>query len=690
MPALAGAPETHSKELPGNALLRDDFSHLPSGWLTYPLANQGPAIQENQWLDARAHAFGNWSNGVADQDAWMVSMEPATGKSYMMQLLHHPPHKVSAVLVAGEPEWVDYDYEVMVRPLSFDGVVGIAFRYQTNLQYYLLALTGGDKVELRVQHLETKVFREPNWETVASAKFAYDTKTYYKLRVENRGAGIKAFIDGSKVLEISDAIYPGGKVGLCGDAPVRFMDARADSTRKADIAAQIHAREERVRKLQANNPQPRLWKKFSTEGFGAASNIKFGDLNGDGVPEFLIAQNIQTVDRDAFDQISCLTAVTAEGKVLWQSGKPNPRNALLTNDNPFQIHDIDGDGKPEVICIRDFQIQILDGQNGKLKKWCWTPEAPQLEAKHSANTLRPYELVFGDSLFLCNVSGDRNRTDILIKDRYLNFWIFDKNLKFLWHGTGQTGHCPYFFDVDGYDRIMIGYSMWDHTGKQLWSHDKDIHDHADSVAVVNMSADPNAAPQVYSTGSDEGYLRFSYDGKILTHQMIGHAQASSIGKFRPEMPGLQFMMVDFHWNPGIILQYDGEGNRLHVAEPIHNGSKMLPVNWRGDGQEFILLSGDPKYGGLMDGNFDRAVMFPNDGHPDMASFVLDMTGDGRDDIVFWDPHSVWIYTQDRPFTGDKLYVPKRNPLYNMSNYSLIVSEPAWKTVTHAPKPAVKK
>jgi hypothetical protein len=25
-------------------------------------------------------------------------------------------------------------------------------------------------------------------------------------------------------------------------------------------------------------------------------------------------------------------------------GKPNPGNALLTNDNPYQIHDVDGDG----------------------------------------------------------------------------------------------------------------------------------------------------------------------------------------------------------------------------------------------------------------------------------------------------------------------------------------------------------
>jgi hypothetical protein len=297
--------------------------------------------------------------------------------------------------------------------------------------------------------------------------------------------------------------------------------------------------------------------------------------------------------------------------------------------------------------------------------------------------MRPYELMVGDSLFFVNVSGDKNRTDILVKDRYTNFYIFNNKLEFLWKGEGQTGHCPYMFDVDGFDRIMIGYSMWDHTGKKLWSHDTDLKDHADSIAVANMSGDPNAAPQVYSTGSDEGYLRFTYDGKLVSHLMVGHAQASSIGKYRMDLPGLQFMMVDFHWNPGVMLLFDADGNILQTAEPIHNGSKMLPVNWRGDGEEFVLLSGDAKYGGMINGHFERTVMFPNDGHPDLASFVLDMTGDGRDEVVLWDEKSVWIYTQDRPFHGEKIYTPVRNPLYNMSNYSCIVSMPHWKDLPHA-------
>ena len=57
---------------------------------------------------------------------------------------------------------------------------------------------------------------------------------------------------------------------------------------------------------------------------------------------------------------------------------------------------------------------------------------------------------------------------------------------------------------------------------------------------------------------------------------------------------------------------------------------------------------------MIDGELRRVVMFPDDGHPDLASAVRDVTGDQRDEIVLWDQHRVWIYTQDRPFSGSRI------------------------------------
>jgi rhamnogalacturonan endolyase len=39
-----------------------------------------------------------------------------------------------------------------------------------------------------------------------------------------------------------------------------------------------------------------------------------------------------------------------------------------------------------------------------------------------------------------------------------------------------------------------------------------------------------------------------------------------------------------------------------------------------------------------------------------------------------------IYTQDRPFSGRRIYAPIRNPDYNDSNYRTEISLPAWQEV----------
>lgn len=86
---------------------------------------------------------------------------------------------------------------------------------------------------------------------------------------------------------------------------------------------------------------------------------------------------------------------------------------------------------------------------------------------------------------------------------------------------------------------------------------------------------------------------------------------------------------------------------------------------------------------MIDGWGRRVVMFPEDGHPDMAYLVQDFTGDSRDEIMVWDTDEIWIYTQSEAFQGERIYAPERPPLYNESNYLPYVSWPGWKPLeTH--------
>jgi rhamnogalacturonan endolyase len=656
-------------------LFRDDFSKFPPGWLSKPVGLLNGAIQEYHYLPHRGVATFPWYNPITHNDSWVAGDED--GKTYLEQHLpHDQPERWQPLFVTGDSLWTSYTVSAKVRPLSLAESAGIVFRYHTNRHYYAFTISGGRKARLALKlPLEQKI-RVVDWKELGAAEVSYDIKQYHELKVENDGPKMRAYFDGKLVIEASDGDILGGRAGITANIPTRFTDfvVSAPEAVAGRIRSSIAAREKDLAELRAANPQPKLWKKFDTPKWGAGRNVRFGDLDGDGRLDMLIAQNIPKVRGDAFDHISCMTAVNLDGKVLWQIGRPDPRNTLLTNDTPFQIHDFDGDGKNEVVMVKDFQIQVLEGATGKTLKRAWMPPAP------AENRERPYELNSGDSMIFLNLSGKKIRQELLLKDRYNTFWVFDNDLKLQWRGAGQTGHYPfpYDFDGDGKDEFVIGFALWNATGKPVWSHDAQMKDHTDAISAGNYTGDPQAQPRVYSCGSDEGLVMISADGKIMKQARIGHAQTQSVARYRPEAPGLQIMTANFWRNTGIVTLFDADANILAQEELIPGSSHLQPVNWRGDGQEFAMLSANIREGGMIDGQLRRVVMFPDDGHPDLAYQVLDVTGDERDEIIVWDADSVWIYTQDRPGAGRRLYKPIRNPLYNDSNYRATVSLPGWK------------
>jgi hypothetical protein len=694
--SLAGWATTNAADNPAAPLLtlfEDDFSRFPPGPLTAPLGKLNGAIQEYHYLPHRGVPLDPWANAICHIDAWLVG--ETDGRPYLEQHLapNHQdmvPQLFAPLFITGDPEWHDYTVEVSVCPLSTTAWAGVVCRYHTNRHHIVFSLEDGKKVRLAKRLPLEEKFRVCSWQQLGAADFPYEANRYYRLRVENNGPEIRAYIDGKLVLTATESELTGGKVGLSAITPARFQDFRVSVTLQTvqEIAARVRARIELFDRLQAENPQPRLWKRFATPKFGAGRNVRFGDLDGDGMMEMLIGQNVPKVVGDAAVELSCLTALRLDGKILWQLGRADPRNGLLTCDTPFQIHDLDGTGHGDVVLCKDFKLLVVDGLTGAVKRAADLPKITGYpDVPQAAPRTWPYERANGDSIAFFNFSGDPARREILVKDRYWNFWIFDRNLQPLWSGQGSTGHYPFAYADPASDRdlLAIGYALWDGTGKQLWSNDQRLQQHADSVFVGNITSDPAATPMVYYCASDEGIIQLDMQGVIRRQYRVGHAQTACIGEFRPESPGLEYAAINFWRNPGIVTLLSSDRVLLQQDEPIHSGSPMLPVNWRGDGQELILLSGNIREGGLVDGQLRRVVMFPDDGHPDLCAAVLDLTGDPRDEIVLWDQEEVWIYTQDKPFVGEKIYAPKRNPLYNDSNYRVSVSWPAWQDI--APVPA---
>jgi len=589
------------------------------------------------------------------------------------------------ILCYGDILWKDYRLEVKMTPLDRSDLNGIIFRYRDGRHYYIFGLDKDNKATLRYRDGE-KGFRKDGWTELASGVFQTDPMKIYTLAVEVKGSMIICFIDGKELFRIKDDKYLSGKIGLFATSPVAFHEVRvtASDEAKEEYLNQKEALHKELMTLRSENPQPKLWKKISTKGFGAARAMRLGDLDGDNETDFLIIQNMPFFGSN-YNQITCLTALDSEGKMLWQYGKPDTENAYLSYDVAAQIHDLDGDGKTEVIMAEGEWIKILDGKTGKEKSHFQVPSSAILpgetswqEYKHYyRRDLLPYLNV--DCFSFADLRGTGKPMDVIIKDRHTRLWAYTNDFRLLWTASANLGHFPFFHDgdKDGKDEVYIGYTKFDPTGKVLWSLDSLLGEHSDGVCVgdFTLSGKPD---MVFIGGSDDGVLLTDDKGKIVKHHRVGHAQTPSVGQFRPDIPGLELCNINFWGEPGLITLYNSSGDEITNFELFHAGSPVQPVNWRGDGTEFIFLTPDHAEGGLVDGWGRRVVMFPDDGHPSLAWMVHDLTGDPRDELIVWDLESIWIYTQDKPFKGEKIYKPIRQPLYNESNYATVYSWPGWK------------
>lgn len=634
-----------------NKRIVETFNELPIGEFPYdysPIGEYHFIIPQGtgNWIEAsKYHAWRR--NQVAN---WNVIEE--NGIKVMEQSSFTP--ECLAMLVTGEYSWMDYTLDVELRPLSNLGISGIIFRYNTSNSFYALCFEG-NTIKLVLNNLG-------RWKILGIRHFSVDYDRRYHFKVELNNSKMFCYVDGNLIFSVEDSTFIKGKVGLLANCPCRYYN----------VSVEV-GREEIKKEIGETIPGIKLWKKiYFPKGKGAGRSIRFGDLNSDGQLEFVLAQNIRRTMGDNFCTISYMCAYDLDGNLLWEVGEPSSKNALVTNDLPFQIYDIDNDGNSEVVCVRNFEIQILDGRTGKIKERFPAPKSKPTKRWSNDFSEDIFYRIAGDSIMFCNVSGKEAPRDILIKDRYHNAWVYNDKFELLWEVSCNTGHypCAYDIDNDGRDEVLIGYTLFDNDGSKLWEL-PDLRDHADGIVIADIDTDNNL--EIVIAGGDDGILIADINGNILMKDTIGHAQTPSVAKFLPEVSGLQICTITFWKYPGTICIYDAKGNRLNTFEIYPIGSPLIPVNWKGDGQEYILFSGDTKYGGLFDGKGQKVLSFPDDGHPTLCCDALDLFGDARDEIVLWDTEKMFIYTQDAPFEGDKLYIPKRNPLYNESNYKGIIS-----------------
>ncbi len=652
-------------------ILQDEFDQLPSAPLSKVL-----------WARAEYHFLpesgpkGPWNitaytSTIGSQRAWEITEHDGRHALWQTYTAGADKH-IHPMVTAGDPLWKNYRLAVRFAPQSKERRSGVTFRLRNDRCYYFFGVLCDHALLLLVQ--DELEFRKPYEKVLARQEFSWNPDDDLEAVIEVDGARIQAQLNGKAVADLQDDTFTEGRIGLTADIPTRFTNVTVTTTpeEKQLLDARLQERAALEAKLQAANPTMKVWKKASLGEFGVGRNVRFGDLDGDGQIDALIGQMVHHGPKDRFSELSCLTAMTFDGKVLWQIGEPDPWKDHLTNDVAFQIHDLDGDGKQEVVYAMNQQLIIAEGATGQPLRQAPTPQSIVTEKNP-----QKFPRILGDSLFFADLR-DLGRADhLLLKDRYTNFWILDAQLETLWHGSCTTGHYPYARDIDGDGReeLFIGHSLYNPDGTQRWSLDSQFKDHTDAVIACDLHPEKPGELRVLNAASDEGFYIADIQGKILKRHRIGHAQNLTVANFRSDSPGLEMLVFNYWGNQGIAHFYDADGELYHDCEPANHGSMCLPVNWTGRDEEFWCLSPNPELGGLYDGWGRRVVTFPQDGHPDMCYMAFDVTGDCRDELIVWNPFEMWVYTQsDAPLPG-KLYRPTRNPLYNISNYGASGSFP---------------
>jgi rhamnogalacturonan endolyase len=652
-------------------LFEESFSSFPLG--PFPYDPEHSAMGEYHYFPSEGYT-GRWYDPIANYSykgpSWLVTCPALDGKKVMeLSRIQEIQTKTTLpTLVSGDPLWQDYLLKAVLRPLSKDLPCGLLFRYQTSLMHYGLFFTSEGLEIHRVEKNERTI--------LAKAPVTWSTDEFQRVSITLKGEEITVRHQEKELLLVKDGLYPAGGIALSACMPTQYASVEVFTSNEElqRLEAETRRIQQRVERKSKAFPQPRLIKQINLQDFGAGRQIRFGHLLGTKELFFVMAQHQRRVFKDRYPFISCLTAVSLEtGQVLWQKGQGRDDGDVieLTTDLPFQVYDIDDDGFDEVIASWDFAIHILDGRTGEVKRKMATPLNEQsaqelcgVEFGHHA-----FERLNVDSIRIVNVTGKNRPSDLLIKDRYARLWIYDDQFNLVWKFTkNNTGHFPYAYDFnhDGKDEVFSCYNMIDSEGKLVWEIPIAI-DHTDEIVIGPI--DPEEEELIAIVAGWEGFMLLRKDGTILKREINGHGQRISVGNYLPRNPGMEICTTTFWGGQGIIYMHDCKGRELWSREMPCNGNVIAPVNWDGSGQDLLLLNAHALQGGLMDGEGDIVVRFPNDGHPELCCEVLNVSGDEREELILWDRKCLWVYTQDteQPLR-EKTYLPHKYPMYNASNY----------------------
>ncbi len=173
------------------------------GTLVFALAVALPLSAQSSTLLSDDFQDGNSSGWTTSGGSWSVVSDGSLA-------YRQSSTSGNAQALAGSTGWTDQSVQARVKPIAFAGgseFVAVLARVQNSSNYYYATLRNANKVEIKKTVAGSA-------KVLASASFTVNTGTWYTLRLEAQGTTLRAFVNGTQYLSISDSQFASGQAGL--------------------------------------------------------------------------------------------------------------------------------------------------------------------------------------------------------------------------------------------------------------------------------------------------------------------------------------------------------------------------------------------------------------------------------------------------------------------------------------------
>ncbi len=367
----------------------------------------------------------------------------------------------------------------------------------------------------------------------------------------------------------------------------------------------------------------------------------FGDLNGDGTLDCVIRldNGNQEMSQDPGMPVQ-LEAFTSYGRSLWRKDICYHDHCFGSANNvPFNVWDMDGDGKAEVVTRLQIGdevcVAILDGMTGRLLYKAKWPEMISDFAKSSTRIHLSIAYLDGMHPAVITQTGLYENEVFAAYDATLKpLWRFDS----LAETNGSGGHKIEVADVDGDGKqeVFDGTTCLNHDGTVRWSI---YRQHPDIVSIHDYLPDrpglevfyiveSSVHAGVYMVDADSGEVIWKVnreDDPRWTHGHRGWTADIWAGS-----PGLECVSNRAGHNDHNLILFSAGGRVL--LEPFPDG--YMPLEWDGDATR-ELWDGAHRSIGDFDGRQVVSSARPGPLLPDGSGvlMVADLYGDFRDELV---------------------------------------------------------